>query len=227
MPDDDARIDLPAPNRFAAIDRATRRVCLSRPPNQSARAAGDFPGRATAASPHPRTPPPTMDNQVFRDTYQDINERCCPYEKTILTNHGRCARARRFCIAEREGVECGSDAAQARCLGFLDLVRQRARFALKTADSGAALPHAKAMRVQVGGLRGVRVALAAASAQTTDAAPPVPRGGAEAAPIADIDGLLAAAVERFGALDALPFQPIVQQIAAFRGRRPLRGRAKR
>lgn len=151
-----------------------------------------------------------MDSQVLRETYSDFNERPCPFEKAILTNNGRCARAERFCIAEREGVTCNADAAQARCLAYLDLVRLRARFALKSADAAAALPHAKAMRVQVGGLRGVRLALE----------PAIPVAGQ----IACIDALLEAAVARFGALDALPFQIIVQQIAAYRGRRPPRTR---
>lgn len=151
-----------------------------------------------------------MDNQVFREIYAEFNERFCPFEKGILTNNCRCARAERFCIAEREGVTCTSEAAQARCIGFLDLVRAQARFALKGTDSQAALPHAKAMRLQVGGLRGVRLALHPKALTTTA--------------IENIDGLLNAAVARFGGLDGLPFQPIVQQITAFRGRRPLRDR---
>lgn len=151
-----------------------------------------------------------MDQQAFRDTYDAVNERYCPFEKAILTNNCRCSRAERFCIAEREGVGCDAEAPQARCIAFLDLVRERARFALKTADSRSALPHAKAMRVQVGGLRGVRAALQ----------PDYPTSSV----VADIDALLRAAVARFGALDALPFQPIVQQINAWRGRRPPRER---
>lgn len=151
-----------------------------------------------------------MDSQALRDTYDAINERFCPFEKGILTNHCHCSLAERFCIAEREGVGCGNDGAQARCIAFLDLVRARARFALKTTDAHAALPHAKAMRVQVGGLRGVRQALQ----------PDYPTSSV----IADIDALLNAALARYGDLDALPWQVIVQQINAWRGRRPLRER---
>ena len=100
-----------------------------------------------------------MDNQVFRETYDAINERYCPFEKSILTNQCACSRAQRFCIAEREGVHCQADEAQARCIGLLQLLRNQARFALKTTDGSAALAHAKAMRVQVGGLRGLHRAL--------------------------------------------------------------------
>jgi hypothetical protein len=149
-----------------------------------------------------------MDNEVLRRTYRDINERFCPYEKSILTNNCRCSNARRFLIAEREGVSCRSDPAQRLCVELLDLMRTQSRFALKSTDGQAALPHAKAMRVQVGGLRGLHSVL------SPDL--PVPEK------IEDIRSLVAEAVERFGDLASLPFQPIIKQIAAFKGRRRLR-----
>ena len=151
-----------------------------------------------------------MDNELLRETYNAINERFCPFEKGILTNNCACARADRFCIAEREGVHCNADDAQVRCIALLDLLRSHARFALKTTAEHAALPHAKAMRVQVGGLRGIHAVLQPDTA--------VPQQ------IEDIDAILEAAVARFGSLDALPYQIIVQQITAYRGRRPLRKR---
>jgi len=153
-----------------------------------------------------------MDNEIFRETYDAINERCCPFEKSILTNQCACRRADRFCIAEREGVHCQADEAQARCIGLLQLLRDQARFALKTTDGRSALPHAKAMRVQVGGLRGLHRAL-----QPETPAP---------SKIEDIDAIIEAAISRFGSLEALPFQLIVQQITAYRGRRPFRERRR-
>ncbi|WP_295883281.1 hypothetical protein [uncultured Thiohalocapsa sp.] len=155
-----------------------------------------------------------MDQDAFRDTYNAVNERRCPYEKSILTGNCDCARAKRFCIAEREGVRCATDDAQARCLAFLEHVRLQARFALRTTDGHSALPHAKAMRVQVGGLRGVRAALA--GDEPVDAS----------SPIEDVDGLLHAAVDRFGTLDAFPYALIIQQIAAYKGRQSFRERRR-
>ena len=150
-----------------------------------------------------------MDNEVFRRTYRDINERFCPFEKGILTNNCACSRARRFCIAEREGVHCNSDEAQSRCIELLELMRQKARFALKSTEERSALPHAKAMRVQVGGLRGLHAAV------QPDEAVPVK--------IPDINGIVEAAIARFGDLASVPFQLVIQQIAASKGRRRLRG----
>ena len=151
-----------------------------------------------------------MDNEIFRETYSAINERFCPFEKSILTNNCSCARARRFCIAEREGVHCTADEAQARCVELLELLRNQARFALKSIAERPALPHAKAMRVQVGGLRGLHAAV--------EPEAEVPQR------IDDIDALVEAAIARFGGLQDLPYAVIVQQITAYKGRRPFRER---
>ena len=147
-----------------------------------------------------------MDNDVFRETYREVNPLNCPYEKTILTNHGGCSIASRFCIAEREGVRCASETARSTCAALLDLLRERARFALKSRDLAPALPHAKAMRVQIGGLRGIRAVIE----------PEHPVEGR----IEDIRRTVAGALARFGTLEQLPFEDIMRQIAAYEGRRP-------
>ncbi|TVQ88060.1 MAG: hypothetical protein EA400_09735 [Chromatiaceae bacterium] len=151
-----------------------------------------------------------MDHELFRQTVKAIDERYCPFEKAILTNNCDCSRAQRFCIAERDGLHCGDSAAQARCVELLARLRGQARFALRTPNEHAALPHAKAMRVQVGGLRGLHAALHPQQS--------APRR------IADIDHLVRAALAQFGSLANLPFGVLIQQIAAYRGRRPLRTR---
>ncbi len=151
-----------------------------------------------------------MDQDAFRETYRNINDRLCVFEKSILTNQARCTCAERFCIAEREGVHCTSDDAQALCISLIDMLREQSRFALKTSDEQPALAHGKAMRIQIGGLRGLYAALYPGQ--------PAPY------PIPDINGLIESAIHRFGGIDSLPLQPIIQQIAAYRGRK--RGRNK-
>lgn len=153
-----------------------------------------------------------MDNQVLRETYDEINQCGCPYEKSILTNQCACSRASRFCIAEREGVHCNSHSAQSRCVALLEQLRREARFTLKTLDQQAALAHAKAMRVQVGGLRGLYRAV------WPD------RIGPQT--ITDIDDLIEQAIGRFGTLNDLPFGQIVQQIAAYQKPRRRRSRQR-
>lgn len=145
-----------------------------------------------------------MDQDAFRDTYREVNEVYCAFEKSVLTNECRCRRAERFCIAEREGVHCRTESSQARCLRWLDLLREQARFALRTDQGRRLLPHGKAIRLQVGGMRGLLLAL---------------HGGSEPPAIDDVDASLAEAEARFGSLDAAPFSAIIREVAAYRVRR--------
>jgi len=151
-----------------------------------------------------------MDQDQFRTTYREINERFCAYEKSVLTNQCTCTQAERFCIAEREGVHCKSDDGQARCLELLELLRAQARFALKSTDEKAAMPHGKVMKIQVGGLRGIKLAL-----EPDEPAPLI---------IDDVYGTIQAAIERFGGLDKLPLQTLIQQISAYQMKKRTRRR---
>ena len=152
-----------------------------------------------------------MDQDQFRQTYREVNEVYCAFEKSVLTNECGCRCAERFCIAEREGVHCRSEQGQTRCLRWLDLLREQARFALRTEEDRRILPHGKAIRLQVGGMRGLLGVLAEA--------------GNTPATVEDVDGLLAEAEDRFGALEALPFSKIMREVAAYQVRkRSRRGR---
>lgn len=153
-----------------------------------------------------------MDTQALRDTYDAINPCRCPYEKALLSAQCDCARAERFCLAEREGVGCNADAARARCATLLELLRGQARFALKSLDERSALAHNKALRVQVGGLFGLHKVL------WPERKLPVRIG--------DIDALIERAIAHFGSLDVLPFGPVVQQITAYQGRTRRRPRTR-
>ena len=145
-----------------------------------------------------------MDQDAFRKTYQDVNGRACLFEKSVLINQCACHEAERFCIAEREGVHCRSEHGQKRCLRWLDLLRTQARFALHTEEERQLLPHGKAIRLQVGGMRGLKLAL----------------DGATTAPqIDDVDGTLAAAEARFGELEAVPFSTVMREVAAYQVRK--------
>lgn len=148
-----------------------------------------------------------MDQDAFRQTYREVNERFCAYEKAVLTNKCGCSQSEKFCIAEREGVHCNSDTGQQRCLGFLDTLRKQARFALGNVqqDQNSRLPHGKAIRVQVGGMRGL-FAILYPGEEIPECIP-------------DIDGLLQVAGERYGNLDALPFSDIMPGISAYEVKR--------
>ncbi|MGB5466121.1 MAG: hypothetical protein WBM84_08565 [Sedimenticolaceae bacterium] len=152
-----------------------------------------------------------MDQDAFRKTYREVNEVFCAFEKSVLTNECSCRCAERFCIAEREGVHCRSEPGQARCLRWLDLLREQARFALRTEDGRQLLPHGKAMRLQVGGMRGLQLVLGITRSSPTQT-------------IDDVDGTLAAAEACFGSLEGLPFSEIMREVAAYQVRKRSRRR---
>ena len=151
-----------------------------------------------------------MDQDAFRQTSREVNEVYCAFATSVLTNECKCRCAERFCIAEREGVHCRSQTGQQRCLHWLELLREQARFALRTEDERGILPHGKAIRLQVGGMRGLLRLLDAAAEPGVS--------------IEDIDGSLAAAERRFGALEKVPFSAIMRDVAAYQVRRRSRRR---
>lgn len=152
-----------------------------------------------------------MDQDAFRETYREVNEVYCAFEKSVLTNECRCRCAERFCIAEREGVHCNCEQSQGRCLRWLELLREQARFALRTEEERRLLPHGKAIRLQVGGMRGLLKVL---STNDLDSEPDID----------DIDATLAEAETRFGALDRLPYSDIMRDVAAYQVRKRSRRR---
>ena len=146
-----------------------------------------------------------MDQDAFRKTYREINERECVFEKSLLSRHCGCSQAKKVCIAEREGIHCLSDEAQEQCIELLENLRKQARFALKSNNDKEVLPHGKAMRLQVGGLRGLYLAV-----HDEDDTPPQC--------VEDIHGLINQAKAQFDGLDNLPYQLLIQQVAAYQGR---------
>ncbi len=148
-----------------------------------------------------------MDQDAFRETYREVNPTYCAFEKSVLTNECQCLLAERFCIAEREGVHCAQTEAHSRCLHWLELLRSHARFALRSDEERRLLPHGKAMRLQVGGMRGVARLLA---------------GREDVAE--DVDTRLAALAERYGSLDGVPFSEIMPDLVAYQVRKRARRR---
>ena len=110
-----------------------------------------------------------------------------------------------ICIAERQGIGCEADEAQQQCQELLDTLRHQSRFALKIHDEHIPMAHSSALRVQMGGLRGLYAALYP--------------DGSNPTMIANIFELVSDAKDRFGDFARLPFQVIIQHIAAYKGRR--------
>lgn len=143
-----------------------------------------------------------MDEKAYKDTYSALNQRDCPFEMAVVICRHGCRNSRHIGIGERQVIGCVSPAAQEACQNLLVLLSNNARFALGVTDI-AVLPHAKELKVQCGGLRGLRLALELEAVVEID----------------DISDLVAQAQERFDGLDKLPFSEIVRSIAHFEARR--------
>lgn len=146
-----------------------------------------------------------VEEQEYRSTYRAVNQRRCVFEKTINSRRGACEQSARFCLADREGVACKSDAGNSMCTKLLDDMRRNARFSLHLTRADGPLPHAREIRVQVGGLLGLQKQLHPDTAGHNK--------------VGNIYGLVKQAIERYGSTDSLPFDLIVQEIVSFRGRR--------
>jgi hypothetical protein len=147
-----------------------------------------------------------MDEHSYHLTRQQINPLPCVFEKALLCQAAVCEAAQRLSLAEREMMACREPLARVACGELLTLLRHNSAFALKLKDTQRILPHAMTMKVQCGGLTGLKDLL--------DAQAHAP----------DVMKLVRLAQAEFGALDQLPFSRIVQGVAHWqiRRRRPLR-----
>lgn len=134
-----------------------------------------------------------MDETAYRQALTTSIPRYCPFEKSVLTRCAACSRAEKHNIAEREIVACNDEEARQGCIALRDLLRHNFTFALGKLHIDGPLPHAKEMRMQCGGLKGLKYLL---------------DGNEE---VNDVAALLVTAQQRNGDLAELPFSLIVQR----------------
>lgn len=142
-----------------------------------------------------------MDETSYHATRQQINPLPCVFEKALLCQAAACVASRRISLAEREVVACSDPVARAACNQLLTLLRKNSAFALKLKDTQHILPHAMTMKIQCGGLDGLKDLL------DPEAHAP------------DVFKLVRLAQAEFGALDDLPFSRIVQGVARWQIRK--------
>lgn len=149
-----------------------------------------------------------MDEKEYRDLYHSVNTTRCAFEKAVLTRRFGCSKLAKINIGDREAASCTDPEAQQDCMALLDLLRTNAAFVLKITHVSGSLPHAKEIRVQCGGLKGLTAAMYH----------PDDLGSG----VRDIYGLIKDAHQLFGDLEQLPFPEIIRSISLFQGRK--RGR---
>ncbi len=138
---------------------------------------------------------------AYRDARKSVNPTPCAFEKGVLARCITCSKAEKHLLAERETINCGDPTAQARCLELKTLLRGHSAFALKIPHVGAQLPHAKELKIQCGGLKGLQLAM----------------NGSDK--VEDAFALIESAISSHGSLDSFPYSNIVQGVVHFEARR--------
>lgn len=144
-----------------------------------------------------------MEETEYKSTYQSIAKVRCVFEKALTNNLCQCPLAQHFWLADREGYSCRELEASANCADLLKNLRHNSRFVLKLAEIDDQLPHNMEIRVQAGGLRGLQAVVDASQAE----------------PVGDVHMLVEQLLQRWGSLDALPYDRIVQSVAQYQGRK--------
>lgn len=139
------------------------------------------------------------DENAYRQTYSEVNSLQCVFERSMLRRCVDCELGVRRNIAEREAVGCRDQAAHALCKGFKERLKHAAMFVLKVTHPDDPLPHAKELKLQCGGLAGLRACVGEAGTPSVAAD-------------------LRTALARYGSLDELPYQDLLPAIRAFEPR---------
>jgi hypothetical protein len=143
-----------------------------------------------------------VDEAAFRHARGAINRLPCVFGRALLARHAACELAVRHQIAGREAVACAQPVARAICAQMSTLLRDKSAFTMGLTGPGTRriLPPATVMKIQCGGLDGLKALL--------DAGAVAP----------DVRRLVRLAQERYGDLAELPFSEIVQGVAAWKPR---------
>lgn len=133
-----------------------------------------------------------------------IDNTClCCFSEAIVTRACACPKATKYASGYRRRVACRDPVAQAACSEWIHLIRRAAKFSMGHSRSPAALPRNLALKLQCGGLEGLR--------QTID-----PN---ESNKVIDVCALIKRAASRFGKVGEIPMAGIVRAIHAYKSER--------
>ena len=151
-----------------------------------------------------------MEENEYRSAHNERTTIRCVFEKALTNHKAKCSLSDHFCLADREGYACKDKQSSSNCREILDKLRENSRFVLKLREIDGPLPHNMEIRVQAGGLTGVARLLDYLPGQS-------PAEGQLA--VSDIKAVVQAVITKYGSLDALPYDEIVQSIVQFQGRK--------
>jgi len=145
-----------------------------------------------------------MDEEHYKIIKTHLVQLPCVFEKAILASRVECSQSARKNIAEREVVLCSAANCQQRCENWLQQLRQKARFSLGLSTQGnhtAILPHSKEMKIQVGGLYGLKQLLFGADGKND---------------LLDVAKLLERGAQEYAGFEMLPYAEIMPAISQFK-----------
>ena len=142
-----------------------------------------------------------MDEDEYRKTYQQVNEIRCIFEKALCSLRCCCSKSKPFRLADRTCYGCHSKNAQKQCTDFLNKLRNQTRFVFKINEINGPLPHNKEIRVQNGGLLGL-----------------LKLQGINSEKVEDVQAIISSAIEKYGDINQLPFDIIMQSVMSFKAR---------
>lgn len=155
-----------------------------------------------------------MDENEYRSIYHAINQRRCPFEKTLLSRAHQCECQIKYNIAEREAIGCDNEADQKRCQQLLAILHDKATFAIKSSAFSKTLGHAKEIKIQSGGLIGLSNALI--NTDGNQASDPINN---TVAIEVNIKRLVNDLLVRFKDFESIPYSEVIKAIASFEGRK--------
>ncbi|MDH5612037.1 MAG: hypothetical protein OEY66_06230 [Gammaproteobacteria bacterium] len=157
-----------------------------------------------------------MEEDEYKATYQEIAKNRCVFEKALTNNQCKCRFSEHFWLADREGYACKSKEIANDCRYLLEKLRENSRFVLKVHVVGEQLPHNADIRVQIGGLRGLRAVLNSDDQKL--------HGDTL---IDDIHALIETAQKQYDNMNTLPYSEIVKSIASYQARKHGKGKQSR
>ena len=141
-----------------------------------------------------------MEEDEYKSTYDKLASVRCVFEKALTNHQAKCSKAKHFCLADREGYSCESIELSSKCCEILENLRKNSVFVLKLQEVKGPLPHNMEIRVQAGGMLGLAKLL-----HKTE--------------ISDICQVIDQVETKFGGIEDLPFNEIIQSVVQFQGRR--------
>ena len=158
-----------------------------------------------------------MDEQAYKQTYHEVNNQRCVFEKMMLLRYGSCEQAQKLLLAERETMSCLSSSGQKNCQLLLNISRQKARFSLQITQANAPLPHAKELKVQAGSLYGLQqYLLHKDTSQTTELNDEKLKfDNKTSQPIPNIIKTINAALKQFNQIELFPYEQMIKSIMHF------------